>query len=95
MGIFKKTKPTVEVRDHAIWFKHIRNFADGVDELETLRPGETVELRVDGKSGEWQRMDNGKDGRPTNGIKPIGKAKDYWHSTLQKKRGDYVSFGPA
>jgi len=35
-------------------------------------------------------MADGKDGRPTPGIKPIGLTKNHWHA-LQDQRGDIVT----
>jgi hypothetical protein len=80
----------VEVRDHALWPKHIH----GNDALKTrllaLPAGALIELRVDGVRGTLKKMDDGADGRPTPGIKGIGAAKDAWHD-LQASRGSLVS----
>ena len=38
----------------------------------------------------WKKMDEGKDGRPTPGVKAVGKARDHWHA-LQEDRGELVT----
>ena len=35
-------------------------------------------------------MDDGKDGRPTPGVKAVGKARDHWHA-VQEDRGELVT----
>ncbi len=80
----------VEVRDHAVWAKHIFGNDPLKDKVEGLEAGALLELVVDGFVGTWAKMSDGKDGRPTPGIKPIGKAREHWHS-LQEQRGDIVS----
>ncbi len=80
----------VEVRDHALWIKHIHGNETLKEQLINLSAGELIELEIDGFSGMWKKMDDGKDGRPTPGIKAIGKAREHWHS-LQSDRGELVS----
>ena len=55
-----------------------------------LPAGDLIELKVDGLQGMWKKMDDGKDARPTAGIKGLGNAREHWHE-LQRKRGDLVS----
>ena len=52
--------------------------------------GAVIRLEVDGVPGTWVKMDDGKDGRPTPGIRPVGSYRDQWHK-LQERRGDIVS----
>lgn len=80
----------VEIRDHALWLKHIHGNEELKSELMSLNAGELVELEIDGFHGMWKKMDDGKDGRPTQGIKAIGKAREHWHS-LQSARGELVT----
>lgn len=84
----------VEVRDYALWPKHIHGNEELKDKLLALPAGELVELEVQGFRGMWKKMDDGKDGRPTPGIKALGKAREHWHS-LQDKRGELVSISEA
>jgi hypothetical protein len=80
----------VEVRDHALWIKHIHGNEPLKDGLLELSGGMLVELQVAGFRGMWKKMDDGKDGRPTQGIKALGKARDQWHA-LQTDRGELVT----
>ena len=84
----------VEVRDHALWAKHIH----GNESLKAkilAMPGKClIELVVDGKTGFWKKMDDGKDGRPTPGLKGVGDAQKSWHQ-LQDRRGSLVSISEA
>ena len=80
----------VEIRDHALWIKHIHENEPLREKLLALAGGSVVELEVNGFRGMWKKMDDGKDGRPTPGIKALGKARNHWHG-LQKERGELVS----
>ncbi len=80
----------VEVKDNVIWLKHLHGDAGLASFLAELNVGEVKALRVDGFEGFWEKMADGKDGRPTPGIKPIGKARDHWNQLFVNKRGDVV-----
>ena len=84
----------VEIRDHSIWIKHIHSDNELVDKLLALPGGELVELEIDGFRGMWKKMDDGKDGRQTNGVKPLGKAQEQWND-LQIRRREFVSIKEA
>ncbi len=66
------------IRDDAIWTKHIEGAPALRERIAAMRPGEVIDLEVDGIVGRWERMRTGKDGRPTNGIKPIGEMRQVW-----------------
>lgn len=80
-----------EVRDYVIWSKHIHGDQALAQRIETLAPGQTVDLEVDGVSGAWRKMDQGKDGRPTPGIRPLGAAQQFWRELYRSRRGALVS----
>ena len=80
----------VEIRDHALWVKHIHENEPLKEKLSALPAGSLVELEVNGLKGTWKKMDDGKDGRPTPGVKAVGKARDHWHA-LQEDRGELVT----
>ena len=84
----------VEIRDHALWLKHIHGDNFLKNKLLELEQGQITHLIVDGVKGVWVKMADGKDGRPTPGIKGIGAAKVHWHS-LQERRGEIVSVAEA
>ena len=80
----------VEIRDHAIWIRHIHENEVLKTVLSDLSAGGLIELRIDGYRGMLKKMEDGNDGRPTAGIKGLGTARDHWHG-LQDRRGDLVS----
>jgi len=84
------TMSKVEVRDYALWAKHVHGNEPLKAKLIALSEGEMIELEVDGFKGVWKKMDAGKDGRPTDGIKPILGARERW-GELQDHRGTLVS----
>jgi hypothetical protein len=78
------------VRDVVIWTKHVHG-DDTAARLEAL-PAETeITLIVDGVRGFWCKMRNGKDGRPTSGFRPVGRAKTFWQGLFDARRGDSVT----
>ncbi len=79
----------VEVRDHSLWAKHIHGNDPLKTEITELSAGCLIELEIDGFRGTWEKMADGKDGRPTPGIKPLGLARKRWHE-LQDQRGALV-----
>lgn len=69
---------TVNTRDDAIWVSHIEGSRELQDRVKNLSEGEMIELEVGGIVGQWQRMNDGRDGRPTLGLKPISGMKEVW-----------------
>ena len=82
---------TVEVRDHSLWTSHIRGDDALMAMLNGLRGQSQIELKVDDFHGTWQKMDDGRDGRPTTGLKPVGPAQAHWHALLRDKLGSTVT----
>lgn len=78
------------VSDVVIWSKHVRG-EDLAERLVALRGGETVSLIVDGVRGSWCKMRDGKDGRPTPGIRPVGNAQKFWQDLFQSRKGETVT----
>ncbi|MDP2258111.1 MAG: hypothetical protein Q8J89_00160 [Caulobacter sp.] len=78
------------VSDFVIWTKHIHGAEVLVEHVLALRAGETIDLRIDGVVGTWRKMDDGKDGRPTPGLRPLGLAKDHWARLYDSRRGEVV-----
>ncbi len=68
----------VKIRDDEIWAKHIEGDARLGDRILRLSAGQIIDLEVDGIVGRWQKMRDGRDGRPTSGIKPIEAMRDVW-----------------
>jgi hypothetical protein len=74
-----------------VWLKHIHDDPELSRHLGSLTAGAVVALRVDGVAGKWVKMDDGKDGRPTPGLRPLGAVKDYWNALFNEKRGEVVT----
>jgi hypothetical protein len=79
----------VQISDDTIWAKQIEGGKALKDKILSLAPGEVIELEVDGIVGRWEKMRNGRDGRATTGLKPIGPMKEIW-KRLQSRRGEVV-----
>ena len=77
------------VSDFVIWAKHLGGAPR--ERVLALGPGELVMLRVDGVPGSWRRMDDGRDGRPTLGVRPIGPAAEVWRKLYRERRGQVVA----
>ena len=68
----------VRIVDDSVWFRHIDGDEPLRQRLQSLKAGDAIDLSVDGVRGRWVRMQDGRDGRPTLGIKPVADMKDVW-----------------
>lgn len=85
----------VLVRDEVIWIAHVRGDDALVRRLTALAGGEQISLEVDGAQGVWQKMSDGRDGRPTPGLKPTDpQTLSYWRS-LRTRKAESVSIEAA
>lgn len=82
---------TTTVSDFVIWTKHIHGDDALAAHVASLPAGEVLSLEIDGVEGPWRKMDDGKDGRPTSGLRPIGRAQAFWRDLYRTRRGDVVS----
>jgi hypothetical protein len=80
------TGPYREVRDVVLWAKHIYGDVALKERLLGLAAGEIAPLVVDGFAGAFVKMQDGKDGRPTQGFKPIGEARARWRQLYRERR---------
>ncbi len=79
----------LEIRDDVIWAKHLKGDPSLYRKVVSLEEGQSIRLNVDGIVGTWAKMNTGSDGRPTQGIKPLGAMASVW-ARLQKRRGDKI-----
>jgi hypothetical protein len=77
--------------DDAIWFKHIHADSDTLALLHQVSPGAKLKIEIEGVRGDWQRMADGKDGRPTLGLKPVGMTVEFW-KRMKSRRGEHLRF---
>jgi hypothetical protein len=82
---------TVLNNDDAIWLKTVTADQATVTYLRELPPGGRIRLAIEGTAGDWEKMADGRDGRPTFGLKPIGRTREYW-KTLRGRRGKLLDF---
>ncbi len=80
------------IRDDALWTRHISD--PGIrGRVDQLAAGARLRLVVDGRSILFCKMADGKDGRPTPGLKADpddAESRTAWAS-LQARRGQTVS----
>ena len=74
-----------------LWFKHLETDESSFHRLYKLKAGSRIRVEIDGVVGHWVRMDDGADGRPTPGIRPITQAKKHWKSLIPR-RGERLEF---
>lgn len=79
----------VKVVDDAIWIRHIEGDQRLEQRIANLPAGQVIDLEIDGVVGRWQKMRNGRDGRPTFGIRPIEAMRDVW-ADLRRQPGRVV-----
>jgi hypothetical protein len=77
--------------DDAIWLKNVHADPGTVDFLRQIRAGTKLKIEIEGMRGDWERMADGKDGRPTLGLKPVGKTVAFW-KMMKPRRGEYLEF---
>lgn len=79
------------ISDFVIWAKQIHDDENIGQRIAALNAGQTIDLIVDGVRGVWRKMDDGKDGRPTRGIRPLGQTQAFWRTLYESRRGDVVT----
>ena len=77
--------------DDVIWLKHISADSDTVALLVQIPARTKLQLEIEGTRGEWERMADGRDGRPTLGLKPVGRTVSFWKA-MRSRRGDHLEF---
>jgi hypothetical protein len=83
--------PTFLNNDDAIWLKHVDAEPDLGALLYQLRAGTRLRLEIEGVAGDWEKMAEGKDTRPTQGLKPVGRTREFWKS-MRVRRGERLRF---
>lgn len=78
------------VKDVVVWTKHVHGDRRITTRLQSLKGGEDLELLVDGVRGLWRKMADGVDGRPTSGLRPVGRMQEFWKELYASRRGETV-----
>jgi hypothetical protein len=69
----------VEVKDYALWTKHVHGDEGLRARLESLAPEQTVTLKIAGEEGLWRKMSAYRtSGNPTPGLSPLGPMQARW-----------------
>ena len=84
------TVAVVEIADYVLWPQHIHGDEQLKQALLASGDEQLVELEVDGVRGLWKRMEQGKNPRPTDGLKALDKARDHWHGLFRDRKGELV-----
>ena len=79
----------VRLNGDAIWLRGIEGDKDLREAIRALSPGDTIDLEIAGVVGTWEKMRDGRDGRPTQAIRPVGSMRETWRS-MQAKRGQIL-----
>src|SRR5687768_108990 len=79
----------VRLTGDAIWARGIEGDRVLQEEILGLPAGELIELEIEGTLGSWEKMKDGRDGRRTPGIRPVGPMRSFWRS-MQNRRGDLL-----
>jgi hypothetical protein len=81
---------TMVIRDDAVWLKHIESDQRLVKRIEAMASDEPLDLVVDGTPIRFRRMKDGRDGRPTLGLRPDPTGRAIW-AKFQARRGERVT----
>ncbi len=81
---------TAIVKDYVLWAKHIRGDPKLVHRVLAMQPGETIDLVVDGIAGTWVKMSDGRNGKPTAGLRPLDVMKNVWGSYFRDRKDQAV-----
>jgi hypothetical protein len=79
----------ITVRDDAIWARHVED-PEVRDRIRALPQNAPLLLLVEGKPVRFVKMRDGRDGRPTEGLRPAdAEAHRFW-AAMQARRGERV-----
>jgi hypothetical protein len=79
----------ITVRDDAIWTRHVED-PEVRERIRALPEHAPLVLLVEGMPVRFVKMRDGKDGRPTDGLRPAdAEAHRFWRA-MQARRGERV-----
>jgi hypothetical protein len=85
-------KGMIEVQDSVLWPMNIKGNTNLRDDLMAMKAEQIRTLKVAGHSTTWERMKDGKDGRPVHGLKPCGShTKNLWGDLYRERKGELVT----
>ena len=82
----------VTVEDVCLWTKHIDGNQALSESLRVLEDNQLVVLNVDGVKSVWRKMAQGKNPKPTDGLKPAcDLCSRWWQDIYHSRKGDKVT----
>ncbi|NEU13948.1 hypothetical protein G3T14_17700 [Methylobacterium sp. BTF04] len=84
---------TMIIRDDALWARHIEGDAALAQRIRALPADDAIVLRIEGRPIRFRKMRDGRDGRPTDGVRPDPDFAEFWRA-LQRRRGTMVTIEP-
>lgn len=79
----------ITVRDDAIWARHVED-PEVRDRIRTLPENQPLQLLVEGTLVRFVKMRDGKDGRPTDGLRPADEEAHRFWRAMQARRGERI-----
>jgi hypothetical protein len=77
------------IRDDVVWARHIEGEPEITRRILAMPANAPIDLVVDGRPVRFLKMRDGRDGRPTPGLRPDPAFKQFWDS-MQARRGEVV-----
>ncbi|MDR7037595.1 MULTISPECIES: hypothetical protein [Methylobacterium] len=84
---------TMIIRDDVLWARHIEGDPELARTIRTLPADDAIVLRIEGRPVRFRKMRDGRDGRPTEGVRPEPADAAFWR-TLVARRGAMVTVEP-
>ncbi|MGU3539117.1 hypothetical protein [Methylobacterium sp. A54F] len=76
---------TMIIRDDVVWARHIEGDPELARRIRALPADDAIVLRIDGQPVRFRKMRNGRDGRPTDGVKPDPAFSEFWKAILSRR----------
>lgn len=84
---------TMIIRDDVLWARHIEGDPDLARRIRALPADDAIVLRIEGRPVRFRKMRDGRDGRPTEGVRPDPAFAEFWKA-LQARRGAMITVEP-
>lgn len=81
----------VEARNYALWVEHIHGNADLQKKIESMDPGELIEIEVEGVRSQWEKIVVPAVEGQRHGLRAAGEAQQHWHSLRNYRHGQLAT----
>jgi hypothetical protein len=79
-------------KDDSLWVKHIMGDDRLAAMLKGVPDGSRHRFRIGEREGVFEKMNTGKNAKPTDGFKPVGEIRDWWQRSKYDAAGSVVPF---